>query len=902
MNNLINLTDFETFVKYGPVNEGLGDGTQTICNKKFIEGGPITFADGSSVLPQQIVNVVNEAIAELSEQFTKTFEFGENINIIFLAHSSIYKTMAVDNNMNMYMNAGFIYHTLQMNKRYIEAVIMHEMLHVLFDHIERGKNWISAQGLGVNNALWHDTNLAADIEVNQTLVRLHIITEEELTGIIHGMYLMNADGQRGSSTNVVPMETILNNEDYMKKLRQMCPPEPDVENGSQDKIKTSDEWNKGYKDGWNKIAEIIKKYGPKEAWNVLLGAGLINGAGELDLEGKDIADIMAIQFLQVKDFDEYVNDSINESIDIKKEDDGQTYEDGFVKGMTKLLGNLKSSLDGQSGESGPSGSGGPQYDTDLTDEDLDSVDLPMPDNNNDSDESDDTGLPQNIKNSTMSNSKSSGSGKGGSGKPDKDITEDDLNKLANDMENRANAKKNGDNSEGINGASGDESGEDGDVFGRGQSGTEKDKKSDSKNGSGNGSESGDESGEDGDASGQGQSGDEKGKPSDSKNGSGNGSESGDESNDENGQSGSSSGGQRGGNKFGKGMTSAGNGEGQELNGNSHSGENGSVEMSSKPKGDPTAVGGTGSFMPGDAGDEILKDAGYTQEQIDAINKVREENKARNTKDAKEELRQILKSSLKPGFLKSALEDVEVEAKKYRNVWKDILKKFMKKQSRRAGTKMYDGNIKWGKNSTMAVGMMTPRYTKVDQEPQDVNIYVDVSGSVDIELLEVISKSLLILAKDNQYSAINIGPWASTSNGIYTIKDFNKKNDSVILQEILQIVSKGVEQCGGGTDSNALISSMISLIDETLANPLKKNLKDDVHIVITDGYFDYQGLESKLTAAIKGFTKKNDVANKLPGRTFWMIYDAPEDHKRAWENEIKQGTTVFIRSDVVKNNK
>ena len=226
-NILTNIKDFDEYVEYYPINEGLRDGSQSKCNQIFSKGPTIKFSDGQSVEPAEIVKVVNDAINYLAEDFQTTFRFAQRINIIFLRYSSKIKTMAVDENMNMYINASFVYHTLQMNKELVAVVIMHEVMHVLFNHIERGKNWLAAKGKPLNKTTNYETNLAADIEVNQTLVRLRLTTANVIRNVIHGLYLTGKKGDLGVNTNVVPMETILDNDEYMTWLKGMCPPDLD---------------------------------------------------------------------------------------------------------------------------------------------------------------------------------------------------------------------------------------------------------------------------------------------------------------------------------------------------------------------------------------------------------------------------------------------------------------------------------------------------------------------------------------------------------------------------------------------------------------------------------------------------------------------------------------------------
>ena len=154
MNELQNVKSYDTFIG-DLLTEDLRYGDQKICNKAFMKLGTITFADGGQVTPKEIIGVVEEAIDYLYKQYHKTFAFADRtMNIIYLAHSATYKTMAVDPHMNMYVNAGFVYNVLKMDYKLVAAVIMHEVLHVLYDHIERGKNWLSAKGKPRNAANW----------------------------------------------------------------------------------------------------------------------------------------------------------------------------------------------------------------------------------------------------------------------------------------------------------------------------------------------------------------------------------------------------------------------------------------------------------------------------------------------------------------------------------------------------------------------------------------------------------------------------------------------------------------------------------------------------------------------------------------------------------------------------
>ena len=95
--------------------------------------------------------------------------------------------------------------------------------------------------------------------------------------------------------------------------------------------------------------------------------------------------------------------------------------------------------------------------------------------------------------------------------------------------------------------------------------------------------------------------------------------------------------------------------------------------------------------------------------------------------------------------------------------------------------------------------------------------------------------------------------------------------------------------------------MIDVVDQTLNDPRKKR-KDDIHVIITDGWFDFGNVENKIKNTIMNSTSRPDVAEKAPEHTFWMIYDMTDESSRKdWMKEIKKGKLIFINSEVVKNN-
>ena len=796
MRKLTNIKDYDTFVEH-LLDESLLDGSQSACNRAFLNLGTITFADGSSVTTREIVQVVEDALAYLRSEYRKTFIFGdETLNIVYLAHSKKYKTMAVDSHMNMYLNAGFVFHNLKMDKVLIASVIMHEVFHALFNHIERGKNWMVAKGKPQNDQTWHDTNLAADVEVNRTLTKIGIIDEDRLIKEIKGLYL------KSGTRDIVPMEQILDDEKLMNKLRSMCPPPSDPEQSTRETIQTTEEWDQGYKDAWTKIADLIKKYGYKKVWQKLQDEGIINSVGEITSK-KVIDDMKGLEFLQIKSYNEFINEGVEEK-------PGQTYEDGYNTAFGKLINSIKQAIEGKDGEEGYPGPQGPRIKSNLKNDDLPQIELPLPPGGDEGQGGD--GAPENIKNTnpeknknndnggdgqdgrggqdgqeSNGNTKSQQAGKGGQGKSSDQLTDNDVNKLADDIESRESHK-------GISDA-----------------------------------------------------------------------------------------------EFGDKKQKSGSQEGGE-------GKEGQKETDEK------SIGGTGSFQEEGLSDDELRESGYSDGDIEEINKVREENKSKNSKERIEEVIEKQKKALSSGhILKKYLDTIEVESSKYKNIWKKILDKFLAKRTRRAGKDKATGGNDWLNRHHIARGEYAIHRKQQAQDPQDINVYVDVSGSVDMELLEIICQSLVVYMETYQYSGINICPWASVNNGVFSVDPSKHKDKKEIVKEILAIVSTGTEQCGGGTESKAAISAILDGVEKSLDDKRKK-IKDDVHIVITDGYFDYQGIEAKMKASIQRAFGRGDVSDIVPKNTFWMLYDTNESYREDWEKEIQKGTLIFINTEVVKNNK
>ena len=160
------------------------------------------------------------------------------------------------------------------------------------------------------------------------------------------------------------------------------------------------------------------------------------------------------------------------------------------------------------------------------------------------------------------------------------------------------------------------------------------------------------------------------------------------------------------------------------------------------------------------------------------------------------------------------------------------------------------------------------------------MYPDVSGSMNMKLLKAISEALYTYMVQFKYSGIKVAPWSSFPGSFTNIESIHKKNKSVVINDILACVEHGRETTGGGTDlAGACVPQIVTANSEN-----KKN----VHITLTDGDVsegDLNGLESYII---------QETGNqKINERCIWLIYSNEQWVRKMWEENIKQGTLVFI---------
>ncbi len=761
------IKDFDSFLSNAcAINEGLMDNGKTI-KRAFIKRGSRVI-NGVEVDPEKVIDAVEDAILNLSFDFGSFFKFVNNFTIIYFWFDKHCKTMCVDDHMNIYISVPFVKFGLKMDKKLIGAVIMHEILHVAFNHLDRGKRWLITKNKPLTKETAHDNNLAADIEVNIALLKKNVIMVDELVGEIEGLYLKEYSG------SVPPMETILEDDEAMKKLRAMCPLEDENSKPKEEKtIETTSEFDKGYVEMKNKITELVNKYGPEIALEKLREIGAVDGVEAMVSDDINYEDVLNMNFLVLKTFEEFINEAKE-----NEQNNMVTKEDGYREAIKKALQEIQSALNqDDNDDDDESYGGGPKIKTNIKENDLKPMNLPGKKKKG-KENGGEEGLPSNV-----------------------NQTEEDGNK------------------------------EDGN-----------DKKEGNDDNDGNGGEN---------------------------NGSG-----------ENNKS---------------------KGEGNGGKGNSGEAIKDSIKDSGMNKDIDVSYDGmkTGGYV--DSNSKMTKSLRHTIQDdygdgFKDVEKIIKSNIDNNTKEKIEQRKKEAFARLsKDDALRKAWEEGKKAEEKYKSIWKKVLKRFLQKRTRRAGVDVKDKRIKWYDTRRMTVGQISPQNLKKAQDVQDINVYVDVSGSVysNMELMKLIAQSLVAFLVELKYSGINVIPWASTSTGIHKVDSVSEIGKDKAVEQIIDYIQTGADECGGGTE---LRKACVPEIVATTFQYEKRQKKDDVHIIITDGYTspDENGIERYIESCINSYQKSSSssLAKSVVKNCIWFLYD---NESEEWKNNITQGDLVMISS-------
>lgn len=138
-----------------------------------------------------IVNAVNSALGNLASEYDFMYQYIKWSRPMYVLGDPrdkrvIHKTMAVDNNGNLWMNVHFIYNNLDCDKDKIFGILFHELMHNFLNHIDRAKDIKSPEDMAslaaVSPKLAENEhlkqNICMDYEVNCNMVADGVVSAD----------------------------------------------------------------------------------------------------------------------------------------------------------------------------------------------------------------------------------------------------------------------------------------------------------------------------------------------------------------------------------------------------------------------------------------------------------------------------------------------------------------------------------------------------------------------------------------------------------------------------------------------------------------------------------------------------------------------------------------------------
>ena len=735
--------------------------------------------DGKEVRGSDFVDLINSALAKFKAKYPYEFAYIANTAIIYLADAKVTNTMAVDRRGIIYINIGFLYeptpYGLGMDSDSVMKILYHEAMHTFLEHIPRTFNYNEKHNR--NKLNWSQMNIAADLEINGAMVADGVCTEKFWRDQA-GCYHKKAVG--------LPMETIASYHSDLiamfKDRNNGIAPMIDMGGGESKKPEKKgvvyDETTEDYRDGHSDAMTACNKI-LKTAYKEF---GTDSGDLNKTLDAlKDAYD--KIVSTLAKKYPRGVTESVGAMY--------KTYEQGWnsaiddnLERIEKIMAQISAKIagvpmggaDDETGKKSDPSEKEHRPDLDRTEEELD-----IPKNVGGKDEKGGSG------DDDDESEESEGSGKGSKGKDGKGGD-------GEDGEDGSGDGKSGKGKDGKDGKDGD--GDDG-------------KGKDGKDGKGGDGEDG-EDGEDG--SGDGKSG--KGKDGkDGKDGDGD---------DGKGKDG----------KDGKG------GDGEDGEGNSGVGGKSDKATGSTSKDDVlpvTRAGGEGGLVGGlikssdidERVSESMRDSGFSDEDINEVNSTISEIPEKTHEEISAIRDNIIRNNPKSSLSKLCTE-IKMNETVMTELWEEVVKRFLEHNTTYAGSKKETDDrtrIKWGNRRTLGHGIMTPYHPKTSSAPQNINVIVDTSGSINRSLACTFAATIVDMCKRLKYSGVWLYPWATrldpeAGKFIDVDEDIDAKE---ISARVLDMADHN--KAGGG---NYIESAVDFMINAWRSEP------QSVWLILTDG--------------------------------------------------------------------
>lgn len=238
----------------------------------------------------------------------------------------------------------------------------------------------------------------------------------------------------------------------------------------------------------------------------------------------------------------------------------------------------------------------------------------------------------------------------------------------------------------------------------------------------------------------------------------------------------------------------------------------------------------------------LERSGFDQSAIDRIKKLLESAGDKSGEDLSKLRDRIIKN--KPDSALSRIcTDIKISDAIVSAVWDEIVKKFLEHNTLMAGTrkKVPDKRIKWGDRRTLAHDMMRPYHPKGDGAPQNINVLIDTSGSVDSNLATLFAQTVAACCDKLRYTGVLLMPFAervSEKDGVYIERNEVHDDPELVSTRVCEMCASN--SAGRGTFITPCVNTILKYSAEE---------PKSVWIIFTDGEFgDYESLTRLLPSS------------------------------------------------------
>lgn len=264
--------------------------------------------------------------------------------------------------------------------------------------------------------------------------------------------------------------------------------------------------------------------------------------------------------------------------------------------------------------------------------------------------------------------------------------------------------------------------------------------------------------------------------------------------------------------------------------------------------------------------ESLKRSGFSDEDVKDLmgelsgRPIMDEDSIKKLRD--DIVRNKPKSELGKLFTKIKMSEATIN-----DLWQEIIQKFLEANTMFANRKhkIADRNkIRWGNKRTLAHEIVQPYHPKNDAAPQNINVFVDTSTSVNRDTVELFADTIVSCCDKLEYSGITLIPFATTIDtnaAVYLKVEDVKKDRGAAISKVLDMVENN--EAGGGT-------RVTDCVDYIL-----KNVQTDrfsVWLFLTDGEFNAKPLsklipiKTKLMLVIYNY----NIMKKFEKKLKWCV--------------------------------